>query len=212
MIQTKYLICAGLFGAGVATGMGLGWKLWIKKPVPVTAQPGIALKGGGMILPVHPATAKEAQAASPILGLPKGAKVRERATVTLLPHLPSIPTGAPSTPGSGTAPVDPATRLPIHVNLALLDMPDGHQRIAVSSPDADVIGGMDLPIEQKHTARDLKWLAGAAYNPSDRTYGAFVMREIGPVVVGVEVNQVKVPVIAGGGTTLDGRITIGVRF
>lgn len=212
MIQPRYLIPLGVFGLGVAVGLGVGWKLWITHPAPVMAQPAIPLPKGGQILPVQPSTAKEAERAVPIEGLPKGATVERRTQVKLLPHLPTIPTGDQEIPGSGTKPGDPVMRRPITVNLALLKMPDGHERVAVSSPDADVVGGMDLPVVPEHTAKELKWLAGASYNPSDRTYGAFVMRTIGPVVVGVEVNQVKAPIIAGGGTTLDGRITVGVRF
>lgn len=219
MIQAKYLIPLGVFGAGVAVGLGVGWKLWITHTAPAIPQAAIRLPKGGQILPVVPSTAKDAERAIPIEGLPKGAKVELRAQAKLLPHLATIPTGGQGIHGPGgnellnTNPISSSLVVhPITVNLALVKMPDGHERVAMSSPDADVVGGMDLPITEEHTVKDLKWLAGASYNPSDRTYGAFVMRGIGPVVVGVEVNQVKAPIIAGGGTTLDGRITLGIRF
>ena len=201
MIQPKYVIPVALLGAGVMVGMAVGWKLWKPKPPKIeTYAAEITQKDGSKILEKKPQPE-----AKPAQEIPKGAKVERIVKVTVQPKLAPIPMADQLTPAFGSP-------SPVTVDLTLLRMPDNSARVIASSPDGTVISGVDIPVQPAAESKIFKWQAGASWNPGDRTYGVWATRSSGPLVFGAHVFQDRMPVLAGGGTKLQGQILIGVRF
>ena len=72
---------------------------------------------------------------------------------------------------------------PVTVALTLVRQPDGTKRVIASSPDGQVTGGMDVPVEAaKPPPRVLVWSVGVVNGGRDR-YGGFVSRDLGPLRV-----------------------------
>lgn len=217
------ILVGGLLAVGIALGLTIGWKLWKPKPAPVeTAAPAARQADGSLVLERKPDAA-----AKPAQELPKGAKVERIVQVTVQPKavqpLPGIPTpgsgGAPEarTPGMdpASAPGNPGTTSPcppVRVDLTLVRMPDQTRRVIASSPDGTVVGGVDIPEAPQPQPRVLKWAAGGSWNPADHTYGAWVDRDAAFLRLGAEVNQVRAPALAGGATSYEARIRVGIRF
>jgi hypothetical protein len=98
------------------------------------------------------------------------------------------------------------------VDLTLVRLPDQSRRVVASSPDGVVIGGVDIPVETAVPQRVLKWAAGPSWNPSDRTFGAWIERDAGFLRLGADLYQVREPLVAGGRITWTGFIRVGIRF
>lgn len=202
MIQSRIAIPLGALALGVVAGLTLGWKLYRPKPLPKeTAAPAIHQTDGSMVLERKPEAKPE-----PRHELPKGSKLERQVSLEVLP---SIPTGGPAIPGSGSLkPVEP-----IHIDLSLVKMQDGTQRVVASSTNGKIVGGLDIPVEPaKPEPKPFKWTAGALWNPSESTYGVFITRGVGPFVVGAQVYQQRLPVQIGGGTKVEGMIAVGIRW
>lgn len=217
MIPTRFTLPLVALALGTALGLGLGWKLYRPKPAPIeTAAPEVRQKDGSLVLERKPEAKPQ-----PMHELPKGAKLERQVQVTVLPNLPSIPTGGQKILGSGSHPEFPdssvvkesLTTRPITVDLSLVKMPDGTSRVIASSPDGVVTGGLDIPAGPPAPVLKLpKWEAGALWNPGDHTYGAFLTHAAGPFVLGAEVYQERASAQAGGGTTLKAMVAIGIRW
>lgn len=128
---------------GVIVGVTTGWMLWRPKaPVREIAAPGVAQPDGSHILPKQPdANAKPAQQ------VPKGTVVERIVYVEIQPKpvpRPPEPVG-PQNPGLDT----PALWTPpkIRLDLTLVRAKDGTRRVVASSPDGEVVGGVDIPVE-----------------------------------------------------------------
>lgn len=193
-----------IFGAG----MTAGWKIWGPKQAKqeVYAAP-VTQQDGSQILEKKPqADAKPAQQ------VPKGATVERVVQVTVQPDAPhSFPGRSES---DALVPADPARPPcpPVRVDLTLVRMPDLTRRVIASSPDGKVVGGVDIPVESAAPApRPLKWAAGASWNPTNRTYGGWVQRDIGPLLVGLDVLQQRVPDPISR-VTWSAQIRAGIRF
>lgn len=78
---------------------------------------------------------------------------------------------------------------PVTVDLGLVRMPDRTRRVVATSPDGEILGGVDIPIEDVRMPRALRWSAGITYAPQYREFGAFVDRDLGPLRVGLELQQ-----------------------
>lgn len=183
----------GAFVLGLAGGVGLEWELWRPTTAPrEIAAPEVRQKDASLVL----ARAPDAHA-KPKQLVPAGATVERVVSVTvqpsaLLPANVSRETAQPATTiatvgvevprrDSGAGPTQ-VTCPPVRVDLTLLRMQDGTHRVTASSPDGAVIGGVDIPVEAaKPPPRDLRWSAGALYNPAAKTYGGFVTRDLGPL-------------------------------
>ena len=187
--------------------MALGWILWRPKPIPPeTYAPQAQQQDGSLALERKPQAD-----AKPAHEIPKGAKLERIVQVKVQPRN-ATPTAAPATPGPGPVSVPPVLPLPVTVDLSLVRMPDQTRRVIASSPDGEVIGGVDIPVEAAPPVRSLKWAGGGLWNPSDRTWGAWVQRDLGPAVVGVDAFQVREPVTVGGTARWAAHLRLGIRF
>lgn len=184
---------------GILIGMGAAWQMWKPKPPIVeTYAPEVIQKDGSKELARHPMTLKEAAKVVKIPVVPDGAVVERVESLTITS--PSLPVS----PGE-IAPPSRVTKL----TLSLIRTPNGMRRVVAASPDG-VVEGLDIPIEpDKPAPKSLKNAAGGSYYPGDRTYGLWVSRDIGPLVVGAEVFQQR-PAL--GSPTLAGVLRVGIRF
>lgn len=187
MISTRIVIPAATLVLGAALGLGAGWKLYRPKPAPVeTAAPAIRQADKSLVLQRQPEAKPQ-----PKHELPKGAKLERQIQVTVLP---SIPTDARRTLGSGS-PSQPdhigdanEKVQPITVDLSLVKMPSGDQRVIASSPDGTIINGLDIPVQgPMPTAKPLRWsgsvLRGYDAYRRQAVWGAAITYSRGPFVV-----------------------------
>jgi hypothetical protein len=203
---------------GIMLGLAGGWRLWKPglKPRPETYAASTTQKDGSVQLERKPDPA-----AKPAHEVPKGAVVERIVRVVVrpasaVPEIPVLPSSA-SGPGAPDLahlePASPSTGCPpVRVDLTLVRLQDQSRRVIASSPDGQVVGGVDIPVEAAKPIRDLKWAAGVSYNPGEKTYGAFVDRDAAFLRLGLEANQIREPVMAGGRTTVDFRVKVGIRF
>ena len=215
MISTRVAIPLATLVLGTALGLGAGWKLYRPKPAPSqTAAPAIRQADMSLALERKPEAKPQ-----PKHQLPQGSILERQVQVTVQPT-PSIPTNGQSIPGSGDRELLTTNQIssslapkPITVDLSLVKMPDGTSRVIASSPDGTVSGGLDIPVGPPAPVVTMpKWQAGILYGPSERTYGAFVTRVSGPFVLGAQLIQERLPIQAGGGTTVKGMIAVGIRW
>lgn len=198
---------------GVVFTLGIltGWMLWRPKPAPQAApQPAIHQTDGSTVLEVKP----DAHAKPPHQ-IPHGGTVEDVVHVTVQP-LPAVDPVSPLPSSSGASvPSDPARPPcpPVTVDLSLIRMEDGTRRVVASSPDGQIVGAVHIPVEAaKPQPKVLKWSAGPSWNPADRTYGAWVERDLGPMRLGVDLHQVREPLAAGGRVSWAGMLRAGVRW
>lgn len=188
MIQTRFILPVGALVLGLAIGLGAGWKLYRPKPAPAeTAAPAVRQADKSLVLERKPEAKPQ-----PKHELPKGAKLERQIQVTVLP---SIPMDAQRIPGSGsrelltTNPVSSSLVVhPITVDLSLVKMPDGGQRVIASSDQGTVIGGIDVPVQgPMPTAKPLRWsgsvLRGYDAYRHQAVWGAAITYSRGPFVV-----------------------------
>lgn len=182
-------IAAAIFAAA-ATGYWLGQP----KPVQETAAPAQHQADGSVILERRP----DPQA-KPKQQIPRKVKVERVAQVVVQPSA-TAEAGKPCPP--------------VSVDLSLIRTPDGMRRMLASSPDGQVVGGMDIPVETAAPPPAPKrWAAGVSWAPSSSTAGAWIERDV-PVFsqvlrVGAEVNQTRVDAYATG---IEARLRIGFGF
>lgn len=173
-----------LIGAGLAVGW---WLYGPEPPVQETYAASAVQADGSLILERKPdADAK------PAMRVPKGAKVERVAKVIAQAGL--IPATAS----------EPARCPPVTVDLALVRLPDQTRRVIASSPDGQIVGGVDIPVENAVVHDPSKWAAGLSYD-SNRKAGIWLDRDIGPFRTGVAVRQGD----AGG---VRGELRAGIRF
>lgn len=197
--QSGSLLCLGAI-----LGLGFGWMLWRPKPMPAEpAAPEVRQADGSVQLQRAP----DAQA-KPAHMVPRDAVVERVVAVTVQPRasLSEIPIH-----GSGPA-NEISAPSPVRLDLTLIRQGDGTRRVIASSPDGDIVGGVDIPVESARPQRAMPWAAGGLWDPSERTAGAWVHRALGPAVLGVQVQQQRLPIQAGGGTTIRGSIMLGIRW
>jgi len=132
-------IIAGLVCLGIGIGIGTWATIALSKPkiITVKAEPQINLPNGAKALAVVPdANAKPAHA------LPAGAKANRTGDLIIQP-LPTILDPIPANPGGPISNALPR----VLIDWTLADMPDGSQRMIFSSPDAEIVGGIDHPVQ-----------------------------------------------------------------
>lgn len=205
MIDARWTERGVVLTVGAIVGMVLGWILWKPEIPPETYAPEKRQADGSLILERKPQPD-----AKPAHEIPKGAKLERIVKVQVKPRS-DTPTAATGTPGSGPVNVLPELP-PVTVDLSLVRLPDQTRRVIVSSPNGEVIGGVDVPVEAARPVRSLRWAAGGLWNPSDRTWGAWLQRDLGPAVLGVDAFQVRDPATAGGATRWLAHLRLGVRF
>ena len=222
-LRTQAIILLIGVGLGLFGGIGAGWKLWSSKaPKAETAAPAVRQADGSLILERNPdATANPAQQ------IPHGATVERVVQVTVQPRLPAYgeapaPTGGTDQPeggppvqstGTGRASVGPCPPCPpVRVDMSLIRLKDQTRRVIASSPDGDVVGGVDIPVESAAPARVFKWAAGGVYGASSgggRSVGAFLHRDVAFLRVGAEATRDTFSTRPG---EWSGRVFAGIRF
>jgi len=177
MNQTKLI--AAIIAASFAAGLAAGWWLYHPTVKPETYKPAVKQKDGSVILERNP----NGTVSAPMPALPR--KPSRTIQVTVKPK--------PVEPGSCTLEC-PA----VNVRLDLVKDDDG-QRVIASSPDGDIIGGIDVPVEPWIKRNENLWAAGLTYS-HDRRLGAFIDRDLGPFRAGIEADAESV------------RLRVGIRF
>jgi len=170
MTRTKWILAGIALIVVVGGSMWTGWKMNQPKTVMETPAPAQIMTDGGLMLERQPnATAQPKQA------IPKGAKLERSVSVAVMPRT------------VGTSPEAKASRAPVTVDLALVRMPDQTRRVIASSPDGEIVGGLDVPVEPATVQRVQKWSATGLVGYDVRNlrpvYGAMVSRTAGPFVV-----------------------------
>lgn len=188
-----------LVGAG--GGLGFGWHFWRPKSVVETPAASVRQPDSSLILQRAPdAGAKPAQE------IPKGATVERvvhlevqpraivRAVVAvgadslLIVHAGSVPVGPALTAAIPTK--TDSSRLgspvlcpPIGVDLTLIRLKDGTQRVVASSKDGLVLDSLsvDRPVSDVAQPRALAWSAGPIWGGGDNGVGVNLTRDLGPL-------------------------------
>jgi hypothetical protein len=197
----RYAICAA---AGAIAGFLLAW--WIWRPVsPIeTAAPAVTLPSGAVVaerVPDAPLPPVAAEAARELRG-----EVARAGSVTVQPRTPDA---APSeTPAAGSA-VPAALCLckpdPITLDWTMTTLRDGSSRMSWYTDDGEITGATDIPVSTVSVRRERPWAAGASWTPGKREYGLWATRDVGPFVIGAEVQQ-------RGREGLVGMVRAGIRF
>jgi len=174
-----------LYGVVFALGFWVAWALYHPRPAPpLRQQQEVRQPDHSLVLRTQPATAREVHKAIPALPqVPQGATLLAGAEAVLAPHQDASQPGAMPKPK-------------IRVDMALLRMQDGSERIALSSPDADVVGGVDMPVvPPRGLAQERGWGVGGFWNPVSRAWGPIVTKDWGPLRLGAtgRIERVQVP-------------------
>lgn len=178
--------------SGLILGLGIGWFLWRPEPPVVEPHaPAIELKNGGLVLEREPEARAPILVVDAIKELGRGAELERAVSVTVKPKEKAT---------------DEIQCPPVTLDLGIVKMPDETRRVIATSPDGEIIGGLDIPTAPAKSFKQLKWAAGAVYDPQYKDYGAFVDRDIGPFRVGVEVIKSRVD------GDLTGLVRVGIRF
>ena len=201
-----------ILSVGIIAGLAMGWMLWRPRPAVMESYaPPIVQKDESVVLARDPS-----QAARPAQEIPNGAKVERVIHVEVQPKAPDAPTQAPpgTDPGAqANQPPLPPQPSALRVDLTLYRNPDGTRRVAVSSPDGTVTGGMDIPVESAPVQRELKWAAGAVIGTTtwgDKATGVFVDRDFGFVRTGTELTKNTYALQSRMGWEV--RAKLGIRF
>lgn len=180
--------------AAILSAAALGWWLGQPKPVQETAAAQVRQGDGSIVLERRPD-----QRAKPKQQIPRKAKVERVAQVTVQPD-------AIAEPGKPCPPVT--------VDMTLIREPDGMRRVLASSPDGQVVGGLDIPVESAAPpAEPKRWAAGMSWSVGDQTAGVWIERDV-PVFskvvrLGAEVNQARAALDSSGVET---RLRVGFAF
>lgn len=170
-----------------------GW--WFARPAPVveTAAPAVTQEDGSEILERKPdANAKPKQA------IPKGAKVERIEQVRVQGQGLKMPDGSMKTCPAVT------------VDMTVVREKDGGRRVIASSPDGEIVGGLDIPVETAAAPpEEPKWAAGVSLDPVRQAAGVWLERDVGPIRVGVDVNQRRSVAAFDG---VEARVRVGWRF
>ena len=170
MMRKLGLVVVSL-AALIAVCVMAGMQLARPAPEVVTPQPAQSLPGGAVVLERKPAT-KPSKPKKP------GANVERDVSVTVQP--------------------DQAGSEPVRVDLQLV-AEDGGRRVIASSPDGQIVGGLDLPQPATMPQDSRKWAAGLSCDPTNcqRTAGAWIDRDLGRIRLGAELTQQQIRVRAG---------------
>jgi hypothetical protein len=158
----------------------LGWAIFRPAPVVETPAAEVRQDDGSLVLqreasgPITPAT-------KPAHTIPPRARVERIVKVKVQPNQP--PAGQPCPP--------------VTVDMTLVRELDGSRRVIASSPDGQVVAGMDIPVETIYPTSG-KWAAGLSLDPIHQAPGVWLERDLSRIRVGVEINQVAQK---NGGTT-----------
>jgi hypothetical protein len=165
----RWIGLAALVGIGIMIGERTG------RPVPelITAAPSVQQADGSIIAERRPDPAPPTAPHK----IPKGAKEERRVSITVQPR-PVPPTVTESGPVCDCPPV--------RVDLSLVQQ-DGGRRVIASSPDGEIVGAIDVPIEPALVMPEpRRWAAGLSYDLQAKAPGVWIERDLARVRVGVD--------------------------
>lgn len=189
----SYIVTAAvalLVGAGGA--LTFAWHAWRPKQVVETSAPAVRQKDSSLVVQRVPdAHAKPAQT------IPKGTTVERVVHVEVQSKaIAPVPVSVPSDSGKnenrvvGSTPVENPSHAvavasvlcpPVGIDLTLLRLKDGTQRVVASSKDGIVLDSVsvDHPVSDVAPARVLAWSAGPIWGGGDNGAGLNVTRDLG---------------------------------
>ena len=194
---------AGLVGALVVSlGAGLALGYYIYQPAPAkpeTYAPAQQQADGSLVLERSP---RPPEAVKPAAQLPKDGKLERQVQVKVKPNIPAIE--AKQGEDKGT----------MNIDLSLVKMKDDSRRVVASTPDGEVVGGIDIPVEPaKPTPAAPKWAVGLSSNLHGKELGVFIDRDAGPFRIGAEIVRKNSNLIPGQERYVpEVRVKFGVRF
>lgn len=159
--------------------------LWpLPKPIVEVAKPAVVQSDGSTILE---RTDTQPSVRPPHV-VPKGAKVERVVQVKVQPKIstarPSM--GDSASNGNELSLIGMSPPATFTVDMSLIREKDGSKRVIASSPDGEIVGGLDIPIETL-TYKSRVWAAGISVDPVHQVGGVWVERDIGRIRVGAEV-------------------------
>ena len=187
-----WTVVAFLAVVGAAIAVVLLWPH--PKPVVETAKPAVVQSDGSTILE---RTDTQPEAKPPHV-VPKGATVERVVHVTVQPKIkvaggtqgvpPTKQTSLSLDDKQGAPSLSPDAKPannPITVDLSLVRLTDDTKRVIASSPDGEIVGGMDIPIETL-AYKPRVWAAGISVDPVHQVGGVWVERDISRIRLGVD--------------------------
>lgn len=192
--MTPRWVLLAAVAVAIFAAAAFGWWLGQPEPVQETHAPAQRQADDSLVLERAPDVA-----AKPKQRIPRKAKVERVAQVTVQPD--AIAEAGKPCP-------------PVTVDMTLIREPDGMRRVLASSPDGQVVGGLDVPVETAAPpAEPKRWAAGLSWSPSAATAGVWIERDV-PVFkqlvrVGAEINQVRAGIDSSG---VDARLRVGFAF
>lgn len=196
----------------LAAGAAIHWYLTKPDPVPRDTVAGQVVQADGSVVLTRVPVDKIPD--PPAHQLPKGAVEERRVHVVIRPY--AVPVQE-KTSAAGEAELKPsecrevisaATCPPIHVDLSLIRDATG-RRVVASSPDGDVIEGLDIPVESAViTVRHPKTEIGADYGGRG-TYAVRVMHEFSVLGVPVLLGPAVINTPDSGAAVA---VSFGIRF
>lgn len=184
---------AAAAAALLVLGVLLGRWLFAVQTVPIIEKPAPAIvqSDGSQVL----ARAARDDSAKPAQQLPKGATLERKVQVTAKPKAAPLHT----TDGK-------LESAPVTVDLSLVKMADDTRRVVASSPDGEILGGLDIPVATFSVPETKKWAAGLYVNPVyPQERGLFIDRDIGRLRIGTELGQ-------NSRNNLEARVKVGITF
>lgn len=149
------------------------------KPVIETAKPAVVQSDGSTILE----RTDTQPGFKPAQVVPKGATVERVVQVKVKPKV--VISGGIKAAPSLSPDAKPANN-PITVDLSLVRLKDDTKRVIASSPDGEIVGGLDIPIETL-TYKPRVWAAGISVDPVHQVGGVWLERDISRIRIGAEV-------------------------
>lgn len=214
LLKGKSVLCAlaASLALGAIVGLTMGWTLWSQptKAIKETHEPAVRNKDKSLVLEKNPTAA-----AKPTQQVPRGAVVERIVYVEVQPKKSSVEATTTTHGSTVTAPQVEAYSQPspIRVDLTLYRLGDGSRRIVASSPDGDIVGGLDVPVETTQPAREFKWAVGGVYGRTTtggRAVGVFIDRDAKFLRAGLEVTKTSYQ--TPGIVCWEARAKVGIRF
>ena len=168
----------------VVTAASIVMLLWtLPKPIVEVAKPAVVQPDGSTVIE----RTDTQPSVKPPHVVPKGSTVERVVQVKVKPKV-VIADGIKDAP-SLSPDAKPANN-PITVDLSLVRLKDDTKRVIASSPDGEIVGGMDIPIETL-AYKPRVWAAGISVDPVHQVGGVWIERDISRIRLGAEVGANK---------------------
>lgn len=181
-----------ILALGLGLGYWLGYARFSPKPIQETNAPEIRQSDGSLVLERNISETKIPKK-RPIMPF-TGSEWLRHTEVTIKPNASLIASNGEIKP--------------IVVKLDLIRLSDKTYRVIANAENGEVIGGIDVPIETTHYPDPPKWAAGGII--LNNGYGAFIQRNIGAFLIGLDVTQTTHKAVNS--KDLGYSLRIGVRF